>query len=309
MGVFRQTAMKIVILIPCFNEELTIERVIGDFKAKLSEAQIYVFDNNSTDQTAQKAATAGAIVIKEKRQGKGYVVQAMFKKIDADIYIMNDGDDTYDISEIALMVEQVKNDHADMVVGSRLKNYTNKAFRPLHYFGNKLIRFIVNRLFNANLTDIMSGLRVMNRNFVKNINLSSAGFDVETELTIKALKYGYILKEHYVKYKERPAGSFSKLNTYRDGVLVLKTIATIFKDYRPMLFFSIISAVLVLLSLSSGMVVITEYVETRYIRRVPLAIFATGTMILAMLSFITGIVLDSVNRRFTELYTFIRDKH
>ncbi|MBI4949171.1 MAG: glycosyltransferase [Deltaproteobacteria bacterium] len=301
--------MKIVILIPCFNEELTIERVIGDFKAKLSEAQIYVFDNNSTDQTAQKAATAGAIVIKEKRQGKGYVVQAMFKKIDADIYIMNDGDDTYDISEIALMVEQVKNDHADMVVGSRLKNYTNKAFRPLHYFGNKLIRFIVNRLFNANLTDIMSGLRVMNRNFVKNINLSSAGFDVETELTIKALKYGYILKEHYVKYKERPAGSFSKLNTYRDGVLVLKTIATIFKDYRPMLFFSIISAVLVLLSLSSGMVVITEYVETRYIRRVPLAIFATGTMILAMLSFITGIVLDSVNRRFTELYTFIRDKH
>lgn len=300
--------MKIAVLLPCYNEELTIEKVIKDFEAKLPDAVIYVFDNNSIDKTAQVAKSVGAKVVFEKRQGKGYVMQSMFKKVDADIYVITDGDDTYDLRNIHEMIRIVTEETADMVVGARLKSYTGKAFRPMHTFGNKLVRFFVNKLFNADLSDIMSGLRVMNKELVKNINLSSSGFEVETELTIKALKYGYIMKEVDVPYKERPAGSFSKLNTVKDGMLVLRTIAIIFKDYRPMLFFSFFSLILFTLSLLSGSVVITEFIETRYIKRVPLAIFATGTMILSMLSLITGIVLDSVNRRFNELYNFIRNK-
>lgn len=298
--------IKVAAMVPCYNEELTIAKVITDMKNMLPEAQIYVFDNNSRDKTAEIAHSSGATVIKEKRQGKGFVVQSMFNKIDANVYIMVDGDDTYDLTKVDQMVSIIKNEEADLIVGNRLKNYSSRSFRPLHTFGNKLVRFLINKFFHARLKDIMSGLRVMSREFVKNINITSSGFEVETEMTIKALKHGFVIKEFDIEYRERPEGSHSKLNTFRDGILVLKTIFMIFKDYRPFLFFSIVAIVLFFISLLSGSVVIDEFIRTRYIRHVPLAIFASGTMILSIISFVTGIILDSVNRRFDELYNFIK---
>jgi glycosyltransferase involved in cell wall biosynthesis len=293
-------------IIPCYNEGLTIGKVISDFKNIIPEAKIYVFDNNSTDKTAEIAKSSGAIVIKEKRQGKGYVVQSMFNKIDADIYIMVDGDDTYDLSRVNQMISMVMEDEADMVVGTRLETYTDKSFRPFHTFGNKLVKNLINKLFRTNLRDIMSGLRVMSRAFVKNINIMASGFEVETEMTIKALKYGFMIGELDINYKERPAGSFSKLNTFKDGARVIKTVFIIFKDYRPLLFFSMVALLFLLISLFSGYVVVEEFIETKYITHVPLAIFASGTMILAIISFVTGIILDSVNRRVDELYSYLK---
>ena len=298
--------ISIAAIIPCYNEELTIEKVISNFEKNVPEAKIYVFDNNSTDKTAEIAESSGVTVIKEKRQGKGYVVQSMFNKINADIYIMVDGDDTYDLAEVSRMISMVMNDEADMVVGNRLEAYTDKSFRPFHTFGNKLVKWLINKLFRTNLKDIMSGLRVMNRGFVKNINIMASGFEVETEMTIKALKYGFMIKELDINYQERPAGSFSKLNTFKDGMRVIKTIFIIFKDYRPLLFFSMIALFFLLISLCSGYVVVDEFVKTRFITHVPLAIFASGTMILAIISFVTGIILDSVNRRFDELYNYLK---
>ena len=301
-------SIKIAAIIPCRNEELTIGKVIADIRQNEPRADIYVFDNNSTDKTAAFAVAAGATVIKEKRQGKGFVVQAMFHKIDADVYIMVDGDDTYDLSRLQDMVAMITGDDADMVVGNRMKDFSEKSFRRLHTVGNKLVRNLINEIFKADLKDIMSGLRVMNRAFVKNINVMGAGFEVETEMSIKALKYHYVIKEIDVNYRERPAGSHSKLNTFADGILVIKTIFMIFRDYRPLTFFSTVSLVMLLLSIASGSVVIQEFLETRYIRHVPLAILATGSMILSIIFFVTGIILDSINRRFDELHSFIRKK-
>jgi len=299
---------KIAVLIPCYNEGLTIGKVITDLRNALPEATVFVFDNNSTDRTPEIAHSLDAIVVKEKRQGKGFVVQSMFRKIDADIYVMVDGDDTYDISMVHGMIDMIMIDNADMVVGNRLKTYTTQAFRPLHTFGNKLVRFLINKLFKGRLRDIMSGFRVMNRSFAKNINIMSSGFEVETEMSIKALKYGYVIKEVDISYRERPEGSISKLNTYRDGILVLKTIFIIFKEYKPLLFFSAVSGLIFMISLLSGYIVIDEFFKTRYITHVPLAILASGTMILSIILLITGIILDSMNRRFEEIYNFIRNK-
>lgn len=300
--------MKLAALIPCYNEELTIKNVIADFNKYLPEACIYVFDNNSTDSTAEIARQCGAVVIKEKRQGKGFVVRSMFSEVDADIFIMVDGDDTYDLSKINGMVSVIREKEADMVVGNRHEDFTEKSFRPLHTFGNKLVRNLINKLFSANLKDIMSGLRVMNRAFVKNINITASGFEVETEMTMKALKYDYVIRELEVRYKERPEGSQSKLNTFTDGYLVIKTIIVIFKDYKPLKFFSVASLLFFIISLAAGAVVIGEFIETRYIRHVPLAILASGTMIMSIILFVTGIIVDSINRRFDELYSFIRYK-
>jgi len=299
---------KIAALIPCYNEELTIDRVITDLRNAMPEATIYVFDNNSTDRTAEIAKSSGAFIIKEKRQGKGFVVQSMFNKVDADVYVMIDGDDTYDVSLVNTMIAMIQNDKADMVVGNRLKTYMSKSFRPLHIFGNKLVSFLINKLFRSNLKDIMSGFRVMSRSYVKNINIVSSGFEVESEMSIKALKYGFVSEEIDVRYKERSEGSYSKLNTFKDGILVLKTIFIIFKEYKPLLFFSVVSGIMLIISLLSGYVVVDEFLKTRYITHVPLSIFAAGTMIFSIILFVTGIILDSVNRRFDELYNFIRNK-
>lgn len=299
---------KIAVIIPCYNEELTVGRVIEDFTKRLPDAEVYVFDNNSSDNTADISKSLGATVIREKRQGKGFVVQSMFNKITADIYIMMDGDDTYDLSGIEKAVSLIINDEADMVTGNRLKTYAEKSFRPLHSFGNKLVRFLINKLFHSNLKDVMTGYRIMNKAFVKNINITSGGFEVETEMTIKALKYNFVIKEMDIKYGERPEGSYSKLNTFRDGLLVLKTIFIIFKNYKPLVFFSTVSGLMMLISLLSGSIVVAEFMETKYITHVPLAIFSTGAMILCMILFVTGVILDSANRRFDELYNFIKNK-
>jgi glycosyltransferase involved in cell wall biosynthesis len=298
----------IAVIIPCYNEELTIAEVIKQFGVHLPSAQIYVFDNNSTDKTAEIALALGAKVMKEKRQGKGFVVQAMFQKIDADIYVMVDGDATYDLSKLNEMIATIINDQADMIVGNRLKTYTSNSFRPLHTFGNKLVRLLINKLFRSDLKDIMSGMRVMNKQFVKNINISSSGFEVETEMTIKALKNGFVLKEVDIQYKERPPGSFSKLNTFKDGFLVIRTIFMIFKDFKPLLFFLCTSLFLAVCALLAGSIVIDEFIKTRYITHVPLAILASGTIVLSVVFFTTGIILDAVNRRIDELFHFIKNK-
>lgn len=298
---------KIAAIIPCYNEELTIQHVIADL-AKIDPCiSIYVFDNNSSDQTIAKAQAAGAIVYHEKRQGKGYVVQSMFNKINADIYIMVDGDNTYCLEQLPTMIQAIEHDEADLITGNRLSRFADKAFRSFHVFGNKLIRSLVNRLFKAKLNDIMSGLRVMSRDFVKNINICSPGFEVETEMTIKALKRGYRIKEINVNYKERPEGSFSKLNTFYDGLKVIKALFTIFKDYKPLVFFSYAALFFVLVSLIAGIPVIHDYLSTRYINHLPLAILASGAMIFAIILLITGIILDSINNRFDELSNAIRN--
>jgi glycosyltransferase involved in cell wall biosynthesis len=297
-----------VVMIPCYNEEVTIEKVIHDARTFLPEAEIFVFDNNSTDRTAQIAEGAGAAVIREKRHGKGFVVQTMFSRIEADVYVMVDGDDTYDLRKLPEMVAAIEHDQADMVVGSRLGDCAEKSFRPLHSFGNRLVASLINRFFGGNLSDIMSGFRIMSREFVKSITITATGFEVETELTIKALKLHAVIDEMAICYRARPHGSFSKLSTFRDGILVIRTIFMICKDYKPFLFFSGIALCLFVLSLASGSVVISEFVATRYIRHVPLAILASGLMILSMIFFITGVILDCTNRRFDELYNFMRMK-
>jgi len=304
----------IAAIIPCYNEELTIAKVIHDVRAVLPEAEIYVFDNNSSDNTAEIASSQGAKIVREKRQGKGYVVRAMFEKVDADCYIMIDGDDTYDVANLRRFVDILKSDDADMILGCRLSTYTKKAFRPFHFMGNRLVRFLVNKLFRVKgllrpeIADVMSGLRVMSRAFVKNINLTSSGFEVETEMIIKAIKYGFVIREEEVAYRERPEGSESKLRTVSDGILVLKTILIIFRDYKPLVFFSFLAFCFLFISILSGSVVVTEFIETHYIRRVPLAIFASGSMILSIVIFVTGIILDSINRRFDELNNLIKTK-
>lgn len=305
----RQTdAPRIAVAIPCFNEEVTIGRVIAECREHLPQALIYVFDNNSTDRTAEIATACGAVVLKEKRQGKGFVVQGMFSRVEADIYVMVDGDDTYDLAQLPAMVDLVMRDEADMVVGNRLKTHDASSFRPLHGFGNWLVSFLINRLFAARLTDIMSGFRVMSRSFAKNINLAASGFEVETEMSIKALKYRYVIKEIEIYYRERPAGSFSKLRTFSDGILVIKTVFMIFKDYQPLAFFGLVSFALFVVSLAAGGVVIEEYLKTSYIRRVPLAIAASGSMILSFVVFMTGVILDSANKRFDEIYNYLRNR-
>ena len=296
---------KYVVMIPCHNEEMTIGKVIHDARASLPHAAVCVIDNNSTDRTAQIAQGAGAAVIREKRQGKGFAVQSMFSRVEADIYVMVDGDDTYDLRRLPEMVAAIEQDQADMVVGSRLGNCEEKSFRPLHSFGNQLVAWLINRFFGGNLTDVMSSFRVMSRDFVESMTITSTGFEVETELTIKALKHHAVIDEMVICDRARPHGSFSKLSTFRDGILVIRTIFMICKDYKPFMFFSIIASCLSIISLASGSVVISEFIATRYISHTPLAILASGLMILSMVFFIAGVILDSTNKRFDEIYNFI----
>lgn len=298
----------IAVLLPCYNEEISIKEVISKIQSLLPQAAIYVFNNNSTDRTAEISRSQGAIVINEKRQGKGFVVQSMFKKIDADIYIMVDGDNTYDLSKIQKMIAMISNDEADVVVGRRFETDTQQSLRRFHAFGNKLIKYLINTLFRTKLKDVTSGLRVMNRTYVKNINIMASGFEVETEMTIKALRYGYLIKEVDINYKDRPHGSYSKLNTIKDGTRVLITILAIFKNYKPLLFFTFIALSFLLLSLISGSVVIGEYIRTKYIEHIPLAILSSGAMILSIVFFVSGVILDSINNRVDELYNFIKNK-
>lgn len=296
----------IAILIPCYNEEITIAKVIEDFRRELPRAEIYVFDNNSTDRSAEIARECGATVISEPKQGKGFVVVSMFRKIEADLYVMVDGDDTYPAESVHNLIEPVLNQEADMTVGTRLLKYKSRAFKPLNLFGNFLVATLVNWIFDSNLKDIMSGYRVFNRDFVKNIPLLSKGFEVETQLVIQSLYYQYSIKEIDIELRQRPDGSTSKLNTFSDGFRVIMTIANIAKAYRPLFFFGTIGTILLFAGIGLGMIPVIEFFNTGLVTHFPTAILATGLVLMSMIFFAIGLILDSINFRMKEILQILR---
>ena len=297
---------KIAVLIPCYNEELTIEKVIKDFKKELPNADIYVYNNNSKDKTAEIAKKNGAIVKNEYRQGKGNVVRTMFREIDADIYVMVDGDDTYPAEFVHQLIEPIRNGEADMTIGDRLSNgtYQEENKRHFHELGNNLVKKSINILFNTDLKDIMTGYRVFNKMFVKNMPVMTPKFEIETEMTLYALDKKYIIKEIPIIYRDRPEGSVSKLNTISDGIKVVKTIVNMFKNYKPLPFFTIIAGIIFILGLLVGMPVIVEFIKTNYITKVPSAVLATGLMILSVIVGQCGVILHTVVKQHKENYEF-----
>ncbi len=303
---------KIVILIPCLNEEITIGKVIHDFQDAIPEAKIIVFDNNSTDRTAAIVRECGAEVIPESRPGKGHVVASMFRKVDADYYVIVDGDDTYSAEHVRKLLEPVMKEQADMAVAVRLAEYTATSFRPLHVFGNNLVRRLVNWIFKSNLSDIMSGYRAYSRELVQSIPILSSGFEVETEMTIRILDYGFRIKEVPLPYRERPEGSVSKLRTFHDGFRVLAEIARIAKAYKPFTFFGGIGLAFILAGGILGIWVILDYLEDEYVNKVPTAILATGFMLLGFGSMGIGSLLNTISYRFREnmrqLHKIIRSR-
>ena len=295
---------KIAILIPCYNEELTIEKVINDFRKELPEAEIYVYNNNSKDKTEEIAQKNGATVKREYKQGKGNVVRSMFYDIDADFYIMVDGDDTYPAESVHALLEPVLTGQADMVTGDRLSNgtYQKENKRHFHQFGNSLVRSSINILFHSHLNDIMTGYRAFNKKFVKNIPVLSQKFEIETEMTLHALDKNYRIKEIPIVYRDRPNGSTSKLSTLGDGIKVVKTIVKMFKDYKPLTFFTTIAVLLFVIGLLVGIPVIAEFVKTNYITKVPSSILATGIVLLSVIIGQCGVVLDTVVKQNKEKY-------
>jgi len=300
-------APKIAVLIPCHNEELTIGKVIDDFKRELPAAAIYVFDNCSTDSTARIAEDHGAIQMKEARKGKGFVVEKMFASIDADYYVMIDGDDTYPVEDVHKLLEPVLSENADMVVGARLANYTSNSFRPLHVFGNNLVRRLVNWVGQANLTDIMSGYRTFNRHVVKHIPVISSGFEVETDMTLQMLYYRLKIVEVEISYRERPDGSESKLRTFHDGFRVLWKIFSLLRSFKPLTFFGGIGLLLFALGLLAGILPVYDYLTepNHYVSHLPMAILATGLMILSAGCVFLGILLHAINWRLLELHNVL----
>ncbi len=289
--------MKIAILVPCYNEALTIKQVISDFREQVPEASIYVYDNNSTDDTYQIAIENGAIVKKEFQQGKANVVRSMFWQIDADVYIMVDGDNTYPANEVKKLLNIFFERNCDMVVGDRLSNgtYRKENKRNFHGFGNNLVKSLINFIFKSELNDIMSGYRVFSKRFVKSYPVLCKGFEIETEMTIFALNNYLSIAEVPIDFKDRPEGSFSKLNTLSDGRKVLLTILNLFRHYKPLQFFGVIALVFFLLSIISGLPAIIEYFKYNYVYRVPLAILASGLMLLSFLTFSIGLILDTIS--------------
>ena len=296
--------MKVAVLVPCYNEELTIEKVVKDFKKELPEADIYVYDNNSKDKTVEKATNAGAIIRYENRQGKGHVVRSMFKDIDADLYIMVDGDDTYPAEFVHDLMKPVVDGQADMCIGDRLTNgtYQQQIKKNFHEFGNKLVRKTINVLFKNKLKDIMTGYRVFSREFVKNMPVMSPGFELETEMTLYALDKKYRIKEIPIVFRERPDGSESKIDTVGDGLKVIKTIFKMFKDYKPRTFFWFIAILLGLIGLLVGIPVIIEFAQTGYITKMPSAVLATGIEIFALITAQCGVILDTIVKQHKESY-------
>ena len=303
---------KIAVLIPCYNEAKTIEKVVKDYKKALPEADIYVYDNNSSDNTDKIAKKAGAIVRYEHRQGKGNVIRTMFKEIDADCYLMIDGDDTYPAEHAREMVNYVLDDHVDMVIGDRLSStYFEENKRPFHNFGNKLVRGLINTLFKSNVRDIMTGYRAFSYEFVKTFPVLSKGFEIETEMTIHSLDKNFSLKEIPVEYRDRPAGSESKLNTFSDGFKVLKTIGRLFKEYKPRVFFGTIGFIFLIISFIFGVPVFAEYFKTHLVKRFPTLIFAGFMLMISVLSFACGIILEVVVKKHRQLFELflIRTKY
>ncbi|NEX77478.1 glycosyltransferase [Bacillus thermocopriae] len=289
--------MEIAILVPCYNEEQTIGKVIDDFKRELPDAKIYVYDNNSSDRTYEIAQQHGAIVKKETMQGKGNVVRSMFREIDVDIYVMVDGDDTYPAEFVHEMIKPIMNKEANMVIGDRLSNgtYFNENKRMFHNFGNNLVKNLINFLYKSDIKDIMTGYRAFDKLFVKSMPIMSPGFEIETEMSLHALDKRFKIVEVPIDYRDRPEGSESKLNTFSDGIKVINMIFTLFKEFKPFQFFSLWSSVLLILGLAVGLPVIYEFIKTDYITKVPSAVLAVGLVILAVLLFAVGLILDTIS--------------
>ena len=294
---------KIAVLIPCYNESKTIEKVVKDYKKALPDADIYVYDNNSKDGTDEIAKKAGAIVKYEYKQGKGNVIRSMFRDIDADCYLMIDGDDTYPAENAKEMCDLVLAGKADMVIGDRLSStYFTENKRPFHNFGNRIVRFLINKLFKNNVKDIMTGYRAFSYEFVKGFPVLSKGFEIETEMTIHAVDKNFKLVEIPVTYRDRPEGSVSKLNTYSDGIKVLKTIMTLFKEYRPALFFNIFALLFLVICLILGIPVLSEYFKTGLVPRFPSLIVAGVSLCISIFLWITGIILQVIAKKHRQLY-------
>ena len=292
----KKDAARIAVLIPCYNEEVTIEKVVTDFRRELPRADIYVYDNNSSDQTAQIARDAGAIVRHEPRQGKGNVVRQMFRDIEADCYLMVDGDDTYPADAAIKLCDPILRGEADMTVGDRLSNgtYAEENKRAFHGFGNDLVRTMIRWIYGYGFEDVMTGYRAFSRTFVKTFPVQSEGFQIETELSIHAVDRRWRILDVPIIYRDRPEGSTSKLNTISDGIKVMLTISSLFKNYRPFIFFNLVSLVLCIIGLIIGLPVISEYIQTGLVPRLPSALLATGFIFLGALSFATGLILDTI---------------
>ena len=289
---------RIAVLIPCYNESKTIEKVVTDFRRVLPEAVIYVYDNNSSDGTAEIAERAGAVVRKERMQGKGNVIRRMFREIDADCYVMTDGDDTYPAENAPELVRLVLEEQADMVVGDRLSStYFTENKRPFHNLGNGLVRESINRLFGSDIKDIMTGYRAFSYAFVKTYPVLSKGFEIETDMTIHAINRNMLVRNVVVDYRDRPDGSVSKLNTYSDGAKVLLTIARLYKNFRPFAFFGLISLALLLLALVFFAPVLVEYLSTGLVPRFPTLIVCVMAMLASLQLFVAGLILSTLQEK------------
>lgn len=297
---------KIAVLIPCYNEAKTIEKVVKDYKKALPEADIYVYDNNSTDGTDEIAKKAGAIVKYERKQGKGNVIRTMFREIEADCYLMIDGDDTYPAESAREMCDYVLNENVDMVIGDRLSStYFTENKRAFHNFGNRIVRRSINTIFRSKINDIMTGYRAFSYEFVKSYPVLSKGFEIETEMTIHAIDKNFTLKEMPVQYRDRPEGSVSKLNTYKDGVKVIKTIATLFKEYKPGLFFNIISLLVFIIAAILAIPVFIEYMNTGLVPRFPTLIVAGLLVVISLLLTTTSIILQVIVKKNKQIFEIL----
>ena len=304
------SAPPVAVCIPCLNEEGTVAAVVQGFRKSLPQAEIYVFDNASTDQTAGVAKKAGAIVVPSPVRGKGHVVRDIFQKMEADWIIMVDGDATYDPAAAPRLLQAAVRGEIDMLVGKRCTpaEETSRAYRPMHQLGNRMVCGLIRSAFRVPLEDVFSGYRVFSRAFAKTIPLPSGGFEVETELTLQAISKNFRVLEMETRYQARPPGSFSKLNTYRDGLLVLSSFLAICRFYRPMLFFGTCGLLLGGLSLFAGAAPILDYIHYRWVYRLPLAILATGLAILSSLSFLIGLILETQLKYHNELFGLLRKK-
>ncbi len=299
-------AARIAVLVPCYNESATISKVVADFRRELPEATVYVFDNNSTDGTGDLAQAAGAVVVKEKRQGKGFVVAAMLEKVDADYYVMVDGDDTYPAERVRDVLSPVLTGKADMVVGRRKAENEAAAYRRFHVFGNWLVRTMINLIFRAKLTDIMSGYRAFTREVARSLPIMAYGFDIETEMTVQCLYRKWVLHEVPIAYRERPEGSVSKLSTFRDGFRVIFRILSLFRSYKPLTFFGGMGIAFMALSLGSGAWVLFGEAGADSTRRT-LFIVATFTLLaMSLIAASIGVIVQLINFRFLELDSVLR---
>lgn len=298
----------IAVVIPCYQEALTIGKVVADFRRELPSARIYVYDNNCTDGTGEIAAKAGAIVRREKRQGKGYVVATMFDQIQEDILVMVDGDDTYEAGHVHKLLEPILRSDADMTVATRLTSHGEKSFRPMHVAGNQMVCGIINWMFKSEVSDIFSGYRAFTREAVRQIPVTTRGFDIETELTLQALYRGQVIKEMPAPYRARPEGSFSKLNTFSDGFRVLLRLFLIIKTYKPLTFFGSLALILFTAGLLAGAMPVYDFVTKHYVYHVPDAILAASLVMLSFFSLGLGLILNSMNLRLLELEKLVNKR-